>query len=372
MSPRKLLATALACALPACGPNHGQPFKQAMAEAERAENAGRFGDAAQRYDAAAAKAQMPRDAEHAQYLSAMMEKRAGDDAQAEAKLRAIAQNPSKTAPTEAAEFQLAEIAMARGDGRDGVAAMDRFFKAHPTSGLARPALMRVLRDRDEHGDSKAALAYVRELRVTLNDSDLGETLAYEEAKRMSALGDTKGARDAYVAMVTRWPYPGGKLFDDALFHASELDETLGDYAAAIAHLQQMLRERETTTILGSYQRPQYTPALMRIAHLYRDRVHDRARAREAFHRVYAEFTTSLLRDDALFEEATLFRDDHDNASACARLATLVHDFPDSRYVACATDACPGVSRPASSKAPARCPAYVTRAAARESSDGGTE
>ncbi len=343
-----------------CGPNHGQPFTLAMAEAQRAESAGRFPEAAAKYDAASREARIPRDAEHAQYLSAMMATRAGDDAQATEKLRVLAASTSKTAPAEASEFQLAQMAIDRGDASEGIAAMEKFFTKHASSGLARPALMRVLRDRDAGGDPSASLAYVRSLRQTLGSSELGETLAYEEAKRLESLGQRKAARDAYVAMAARWPYPGGKLFDDALFHASELDEALGEYALAVAHLQQMLRERETTTILGSYQRPMYTPALMRIAKLYRDRLNDRVRARDAFHRVYVEFTTSLLRDDALFEEAALFREDHDEATACARLATLVHDFPDSRYVACATATCPSLRRPEKSKAPATCPTYVTR------------
>jgi TolA-binding protein len=353
------LVFALTCSLPACGPNHGTSYAQAMAEASRAESAGRYVDAARTYDAAARAARIDRDREHAQYLAAMMSKRSGDDTAATGRLRTLASSTSKTAPIEAAEFQLAEMALTRGDASAGLLAMERFFVKHPSSGLARPALMRVLRDRDNRSNPKETLAYLRGLETILGASELGETIAYEAALRLVAIGDTRSARDAFVAVVARWPYPGGKLFDDALFRASELDEALEDYVAAVTHLQEMLRERETTTFLGSYQRPRYSLALMRIAHLYRDRLDDRVRAREALHRIYVEFTTSTLRDDALFEEAALFREDGDPKKACLALVSLVRDFPDSRYVPCAVELCPDAKRPTNSKAPVSCSAYLT-------------
>jgi hypothetical protein len=99
---------------------------------------------------------------------------------------------------------------------------------------------------------------------------------------------------------------------------------------------------------------------MRIATLYRDRLHDRERAKDAFHRLYCDFTTSNLRDDALWEEASLWREEGDTGTACKRLATLVHDFPDSRYVPCAPKGCPRIARPEKSRAPTTCHAYLER------------
>jgi hypothetical protein len=45
---------------------------------------------------------------------------------------------------------------------------------------------------------------------------------------------------------------------------------------------------------------------------------------------------------------------------CDRLSTLASDFPDSRYVPCAMERCPGIKRPSKSKAPATCHGYLTR------------
>jgi hypothetical protein len=122
----------------------------------------------------------------------------------------------------------------------------------------------------------------------------------------------------------------------------------------------MLAQRESTIIVGTYERPMYVPAVLRVGALYRDRLHDDAAARQAFHRLYAEFANSTKRDDGLWLEAAVWRQDGDAATACRRLATLVQDFPDSRYVPCAVAECTGLERPARSAAPTTCHPYITR------------
>jgi TolA-binding protein len=183
---------------------------------------------------------------------------------------------------------------------------------------------------------------------------------------MANLGQTAEARDAFVAVADRWRYPFGALWDDALWCASELDEKLGRYPEAIADLERMLKERETTTLMGSYIRPRMSPALLRIGALYAGRLHDHAKAREAFHRLYTDFTTSPLRPAALWREARLWAADGDASKACDRLATLVHDYPDGRYVPCATEQCKDVKRPEKSKAPTSCHPYLLREAEKPS------
>src|SRR5215467_3090972 len=122
----------------------------------------------------------------------------------------------------------------------------------------------------------------------------------------------------------------------------------------------MLRDREPTSLVGSYQRTRMSPALLRVADLYVRRLHDRARARDAYHRYYADFTTALYRDMALWREAQLWKEDGDADRQCARLATLVGDFPDSRYVPCAVDLCQGIRRPEKTHAPSTCHPYILR------------
>jgi hypothetical protein len=113
--------------------------------------------------------------------------------------------------------------------------------------------------------------------------------------------------------------------------------------------------------MGSYERKHYVPAMLRIGELYRDKLGDHARARDTFHRLYADYAHSTMRDDALWLEASLWKQDGDPRTACDRLSTLVHEFPDSRYVPCATEQCSALTRPAESGAPKACRAYLGRA-----------
>ncbi|MBN9161466.1 MAG: tetratricopeptide repeat protein, partial [Myxococcales bacterium] len=154
--------------------------------------------------------------------------------------------------------------------------------------------------------------------------------------------------------------PGGAYFDDALYRASEMEEKLGRPREAIAHLERMLSFRESSSTMGSYERPRYSSAILRIATLYEERLGDRAKARETLHRLYADFKTSTLRDDALWHEAELWQKDGDKETACNRLSTLASDFPDSRYVPCAVERCPSIKRPSKSKAPKSCRDYLSR------------
>jgi tetratricopeptide (TPR) repeat protein len=224
--------------------------------------------------------------------------------------------------------------------------------------MARVALGRVLREDDAAGPQKA-LDHLEALAPRVAKTALEEDVAYARARRLADLGQKERARDAFLEVAGRWPYPKGAYFDDSLYRASELEEALGRRDAAIAELERLLSFRESSVTIGSYQRPRYVPAVLRIAKLYED-VGDRAKARATLHRLYQDFTTSTLRDDALWHEAELWSKDGDSATACDRLSTLVSDFPDSRYVPCAIERCPSIKRPGKSKAPATCHPYLVR------------
>jgi tetratricopeptide (TPR) repeat protein len=199
------------------------------------------------------------------------------------------------------------------------------------------------------------IAWLKTIVPEVAKTELDETARYTLAGYLETAGDWQGALDAYVACAERHPYPKGALFDDALWHASELEEKLGHPVQAISQLRKMLAVREKSTTVGSYERPRFSPAQFRIAVLYRDALRDHAAARREFHRLYAEHPTSILRDDALWEEAKLARDDGHAEDACAVTALLIRDFPSSRYAPCARSVCPTAAA-----APGRCHAYLVR------------
>jgi len=350
-----LLAVTAGCA-PA---PRGAAYDVAFAQAARAESAGRFEEGARDYDDAASKAVRDRDRDQARWNAAEMLVRAADYSDAAARFAAIEADPKSEHRAEAA-YRRAALGIDHGDPDRGWKAMEDVARRYPSHGVSHVAVRRLVAHAAERGPD-AAVAELGALGRDLASTELEELVAFLDAETQEARGNDEGARDAFVRIADRWPYPFGAFFDDALWRASLLDEKAQRYQAAVDDLERMLKERETTFLVGSYERALYVPAILRVGALYRDRLNDHARAREAFHRLYSDFTHSARRDEGLWLEAALWREDGDDREACARLATLMHDFPDSRYVPCAAGVCSGLERPKVSRAPNRCHEYIGRA-----------
>jgi len=354
-------ALLFALMLVACAPTRGAAYEKALAEAQRLHHAGRFEESAAKYDEAAKEAKVARDAIFMRYQAALVRIRAGDHARAAKELRAIANAEPPNAYSAQAAFKAADLAW-DSDPQAGYAELEAMALKFPASGVAWVATQRLLRHDDENGGPQKALAHIDALAPKTKGTHLEELLAYERARRFDMLGKNAEARDGYLDVATRYPYPQGAFFDDSLYRASEVEEKLGRPKEAIEHLERMLSFREKSSTIGSYERPRYVPAILRMAKLYEEKLSDRQKARETLHRLYSEFTTSTLRDDALWREAELWRKDGDTSTMCDRLTTLADDFPDSRYVPCAVERCPKAKRNAKSKAPKTCHAYLTREA----------
>lgn len=347
--------------LAACAPSYGSAYDTAYAGAERAESAGRLVEAVQAYDRAATLAKRRGDADQARWAAADVLVREDRVGEAVARLDAMAADATSDRQAEAA-YRAADLRIGHGDADRGWHDMESLVRRFPDHGVAHAAIRRLVARADEGpGGTKAGLDELGKLEHDVGRRGLAELIAFLSAEHLQTLGDDQGAHDAYVRIADRWPYPYGAFFDDALWRASLLDEKLGNDQAAAGDLERMLVQRETTTLLGSYERKHYVPAMLRLGELYRDRLHDHAKARATFHRLYTDFVHSSRRDDALWLEASLWKEDGDAATACSRLATLVRDFPDSRYVPCASQQCPDIERPRESGAPKACRAYIERA-----------
>jgi tetratricopeptide (TPR) repeat protein len=364
-----IAALVAAAAVAGCGPSRGAAYDRAFAEGARAEGAGRLAEAADGYDRAALAAVRPRDREQARWNAADVLVRAGRIADAVARLDALAGDASGEHAALAA-YRAASLRVDHGDADRGWRDMEQVPRRFPLHGVAHVAVRRLDAHAEETSGPRAALDELHRLDADLGTTELAPLVAFLSAERIEELGDAAAARAAFARIADRWPYPGA-FFDDALWRASLLDEKLGHPEVAIDDLERMVAQRETTTIIGSYERPKYVPAMLRIGALYRDRLHDRARARAAFHRLYTDFPNSTARDDALWLEAALWRDDGDDRAACDRLATLVREFPDSRYVPCATQQACGLTRPEKSRAPKDCHPYILRPAAGGPAGDGT-
>jgi len=273
----------------------------------------------------------------------------------------LAEEKPKIAYSALAAFKAADLET---DEQARIRAFEAIVVSYPNNGVAFVALSRILQH-DEQGGDERALEHLESIasHLVMSDADpkdpgVEEMMTYERAKLLARLGRTEDALAAMLDMAKRWPYPFGAYIDDALFHASELERTLGRPRDAIATLERLLAKREVSSMIGTYERPKYEPAILRIAEIYEHDLGDRAMARETLHRFYRDYKTSLLRDDALWREAELWEKDGKTTVACDRLETLTRDFPDSRYVPCASVRCPSIRRPAKSLAPATCHAYI--------------
>lgn len=356
---RLAIACLLFAFLGACAPTRGAAYNQAFAAGARAKYAGRHEEAAQRYEDAARASDIERDQDNALLMSAMELVAAGNVRDATLRLDSIAKRRPQGAYAGEARYEAALLRIRFGEAERGYAELERLITDFPERECARTALPRVLKQRDRTQGLDATIGYLDTLtKQGTANGRLGEAVRYEQATRLRKLGQKEQARDAYVDTATRWPYPKGSYFDDALYHAAELEEELGRDAAAIALLERLVVEHETAEFMGSYQRPRMAAAQYRIGRIYEEKLKDLPKAREAYRRVFDKHKTSTLRDDALFREASLHFAENNTEAGCNALAKLVAGTPDSRYVPCAIGQCPSLTRAKGSKAPTQCHAYL--------------
>jgi tetratricopeptide (TPR) repeat protein len=334
----------------ACAPSQDARFAAAGARANATARSGRHAEAAARWLEAANGAESAVDREEALYRAASSYERAGRAPEALRLYERLERGRGERAAR--SSFDRARLVAER-DAVRGDALLVAAIRRHPSSGLAPRALREHLGRRETEGGSHAAIEVAERLLAELGSSELDETLRYERARLLERLGSLSRARDAYLETATRHPYPEGALWDDALTRAARLEEALGRPREAIALYERLLAERESSSGLGSYERARYAEARFRIAEIHRDRLSDPSGARREFRRVYDEHSTSLLRDDALWQEALVSLEAGDAAGACVPLSLLLRELPDSRYAPCVRRLCPSAPNPASGTAQRR-------------------
>ncbi len=355
MNPMKSVGV-VAVLLVACRAAGPSSFAVAYADGQRAESAGRWSEAAIGFDRAATEAVDDRHKEDALYLAALARIRAGNVAGGGQQLVTISGGHGD----HAADASLAHALLLMSTHDPGAETeLDTLVRRFPGNGLAPRALALRLRLEDDKGVD-AALTYLATLEAPLAATEVGADVIYQEALRVEAKGDLERAHAMYVDVATRWPYPGGALFDDALWRASLIADKRGDPKLAAADLEQMLEVREESQFNGSYDRPRFPESMIRLARVYEGGLHDDAHARETWQRFASTFTRSPKVDLAMWNDARLAQKSGDSEGACSTLAALVDRFPDSRYVPCAVSRCNKVTRPKESHAPSDCHAYIER------------
>ena len=349
---RRVLALSLVLVAACGGASDG--YVRAKSAGDRAKTSGRYDEAARAYEQAAREAKNPHERDEVLYLAAATWAQAGRTEAAMKALDALVVASPRGERTERAAYDRAFLEIERGDEARGWEMLERALFAHPGSGSARRALRKLL---DHAGRSEgAALAWLEARRERLAKTELDEDAAYLHAGLLRDAGRLAEAREGFVRCAERHPYPGGSLADDAWWNAAELDQKLGDPRRAIDDLRRLLAPRESSTLgQGSYERPRYSPAQMKIAEIFRDQLADERAARTELHALYANHRTSLLRAEALFEEARLAKKAGDRDAACDVTTRLVREFAESRYAGCAAALCEGASPPPATPS---CRAYL--------------
>ncbi|RYZ03853.1 MAG: hypothetical protein EOO73_25870 [Myxococcales bacterium] len=347
------LVTALCLA---CGSPPPAAYTRENDAALVAQRRGEHVTAAEHYERAAGHAKNERDADEARYRAAESYVRGGAAERGETLLSALARGGHGERSARAA-FALADLAEQRGDAEAADQQRVLAIRRYPSSGLARKALEEHVRHVRAQGGSAAALAYLVAEAKALGGTELAETLAYRTARELDEAGELAAARDQYLACAERFPYPRGAYWDDALFRAAQKELELAAPDRAVKHLQRLLAEQESATFTGSYERARYAEAQLELGRIYRDVLHDSARARRELLKVWQNHPTSTLADDALFQEALLAREAGDGAGACATLSLLTKHLPQSRFAPCAHLLC---ERVAATARP--CHDYLKRAA----------
>lgn len=334
MSRAALVAVAL-CALAACAPTRPHAHLAALAAGDRAYSAGRFIEAAEAYDRAAAETTRERDRVEATYRSAAARQRGGDVAGAMERYASVA----STSPRyERGPRALYEVARMRTQSQSAEAreagwrAMGELLRAHPTTGPGRRAMFHLLRRRDEADPTGAeGVAFIEGLLAEeAVASAMRDTLLAERARRLERMGRAAEAEAAWDEMLRAVPYPQNAHWDDGHVALARLRRARGDARGAVAALDRMLAVREPSYSSGTYNAPRFGAGAMLRAEILRDDLRDARAAAEAFHFVYADFPTSLLRDDALWNEG-LVRERAGDPGACDVWERLAREFPCHRF-----------------------------------------
>lgn len=312
--------------VPTISKPRGEKHLASLSEAEAQQHAGRYEEAVASYKAAAASAERRVDRDEALYRASRVLARMNRHAEAIALCDELgaAEPPARRtlrARLDAARYRLLVGEEARAD-QD----LRKLVMQHPDEGAGKSAL-RLLLSRHVEGAAspEVALVWVREFAAQTANDSTAETLMNVEAELLLALDRRDEARKKLEEQVARFPYPKGHRWDDALYRLANLSLDAQDPKAAIAYLESMIAVHEQSIGIGSYTRPLFSKAALRIARIYRDDVKDVDAALKAYGRVRSEFPRSLVADDALHEEAELLMARGQREQACDLLRSVVED-----------------------------------------------
>jgi len=209
----------------------------------------------------------------------------------------------------------------------------------PDEQAAGDALRALIED-GRRRDARALADQISQILTPLAETKVADNLVWSLADLTEhELANLPAARGYYDRIPSDFPASG--MRDDARWHAARLSRELGDSQGAATRLRALLATREVAFGAGSYFSVWLDDAQLELGRVLRDGLADLPGAIAAFERLPKDYPASTLRDDALFELAITHAQAGDPAKACATIARLATQSPDSKYVARRTElGCP--------------------------------
>ena len=312
------------CFAPTLSKPRGKQHLDALAEASRHQHHGRLREAASAYLRAADAAERRVDRDEALYRQSRVLARLGAHAEAIAICDQLGASETTARRTLRARLDAARYRLRVGESERAERDLHGLIVAEPESAAARSALRLLTRTHvDGVEDKREALAWARALRDEVTQSSLGESLMSLEAALLVELDRKDEAQGVLERQIERYPYPHGSRWDDALWQLADLSLSQRAPEAAVVYLKRMIAVHEKSFIVGSYTRPLFSKAALRIARIYRDELRDPDAAIAAYAALRSEFPRSLSVDDALAEQAELHLARGERRRGCTLLRELL-------------------------------------------------
>ena len=337
---KSFLIAAAFCGVSACVPSHpptlsrerGAEYLAAMAEANTHLNAHDTVTAANDFSRAAQTAERRVDRDEALFREAMT--RLHSDPPEVEKSLALLDEVARERPTSRrtgrALFEASRLRISHGERELGLRGLEAFISEFPDHGDGSHAL-RILLEENSTQSISSRISWLETLyQHGAKDGDVGDDVLMARAELMHESGDLAAAMNELERLLLNHPYPFGQRWDDASLRLADFAEEANDEPRAAATIERMLSVWEPTGIPGSFTLAGFTKGLLRLAQIYRDKLHDPTRALSTYARLYDDMRFSLLRAEALVEAAEVLAAQNENARACSLVHRVISDFPDAR------------------------------------------
>ncbi len=232
-------------------------------------------------------------------------------------------------PSAKALYRAGRLRLRLGEEARGYDLLWKTITDYPDVAYANDALRVLLAD-GRGRNPKQLYGVLAGLVESLEGAEIGDALLYAMADLAERELATPAVALQHYDRITV-DFPQGGLRDEAWWHGARIARALGDPRGAAARLRKLLATREVAFGVGSYFSIWLDDAQLELGRVLRDDLADVDGARAAFERLPRDYPASILRDDALWELAVTQQKAGRRDQACATLARLRRDWPESRW-----------------------------------------